>query len=590
MSHSKWRQVAYTTGLVAILVLGAVNISQIGGLGHAGGLALQNATNLASDTSRAAAVSYWGTQTYYPKLSAPPSAAATENPDLGYYPFPSPIACHNNYQSGSYQSLCTVWSQSSGGIISASAPGYGGSYALSRFTGGVAACNPGSSVGSMGTVGNASALVVPPNTPVEIDWACQPKQYTSQYLACGDSWRFYSRDPIYDSAYVTDSQGNTYPSVTWSSTVTQSSVFITANADVKGLIGSTTVTAGPNGTTVTYSLYCHTPGTSWSSGGNELNATVPVTSKVPNPSTSITGNGTNPTTVFVGQDVTIAATYTPGSGDTLTKTAINDYQSNLWCGSTGTCDTSMWTQDPLGNKSYVFTPTATGTYTFYPAMQTFSYPSWNNWGKSLTVTVQAQCPNGTGLAGSCTSCNAGYILSGGNCVAQCPHGQGPAGACTGCDVGYVLSGGNCVAQCPNGTGPAGACTSCNAGFVLSSGNCVAQCPHGTGPSGACTSCNSGYVLIAGSCQQPSITQALQASPTRVRKGGSVALSWGSVGMSSCQLTDMQGTVLSTQLSSSSTTVNNIVSQATFTLTCLDAANNKYTSTASITIQPSFQEI
>jgi len=258
---------------------------------------------------------------------------------------------------------------------------------------------------------------------------------------------------------------------------------------------------------------------------------------VAQPTLTITGGGNNPAIGYVGQPLTIAATFTAAAGDALQKTAINDSRSILWCGSGNTCNNSMWEDQPLGTKSYTFVPPSNGQYVFYPAVITNVYNHWNNYDTALVVNVGAACTNGSGLQGSCTSCNSGYVVYGtapnNSCQLSCPNGQGIAGQCTVCDPGYQMLGGSCVAG-------------------------------------------------------GSINQRLVASATRVRKGGPDTLSWSTSGMQTCTLTDESGATLSYALSSSGTPV--VVSHPSqYVLTCNDGQNS-YTSSVNVTVSPVFQEI
>lgn len=145
--------------------------------------------------------------------------------------------------------------------------------------------------------------------------------------------------------------------------------------------------------------------------------------------------------------------------------------------------------------------------------------------------------------------------------------------------------------CPNGNGQAGSCTTCDSGYVLIGGVCYVQCPNGSGAAGSCTACNSGYVLSGGNCVLPSgsVTTQLVASPSRVKTGGSTTLRWGTTGMVSCSLTrNDTGATVSTQTSSSGTTASNIIQPTVFTLTCHDNVLT-YTYTANVGLVPVFQE-
>jgi hypothetical protein len=406
---------------------------------------------------------------------------------------------------------------------------------------------------AQGPTYSGSLPTVTAGTSLTLDWACQDfQQVTVSYNGGGcTSYDAFGNCSSYAG-------GSTYTAYFFD--------YIAAivGGSSKSNLGSMTVT--PTQTT-TYTVYCQAN----PNGG--INPALPNTPTMsftvnvsipPTPTLAITAGGKNPPdTVYAGQPVTIAATFTPGAGDTLADTAINDFMGNLWCGTGNTCSASMWTQAPMGSKSYTFTPSSPGLYLFYPAAVTATYPWWNNYGSFLFLNVVNQCTNGQGPAGACTSCNAGYVLSAGMCVPQCTNGQGPAGACTSCNPGYVLSAGYCTPQCANGQGASGSCTSCNAGYVLMGGYCVV--PQGV------------------------ITTALFASPSRVRPGTSTSLSWATSNMTSCSVTDEVGATISTQLSSSGTPANNITHQKIFTLSCTDGVKT-YTSQATVNVLPSFQEI
>ncbi len=319
-----------------------------------------------------------------------------------------------------------------------------------------------------------------------------------------------------------------------------------------GVVGTQTVTAPTTPGTYNYSLTCN-------GASNAMTISVTV---IAYPSLSITGNGTNPTTVVVGQPVTILANFapSPSGGDALLTTAINDYQNNLWCGSGNTCNATMWTASPLGTKTYTFTPSAAGTYTFYPAEQTTQFPSWNNYGKSLTVTAVASCANGQGAAGSCTLCNSGFVL----------QGTAPTNSCAAA----------CPANCPGATG-APNCSSTSTYTYNSSNNtctlnavCPVNCP-GTYPS--CVAGN-GFAYNSGSntCSValPSIG-AFSANPTRVRKNFSTPVTFSYTVTNpagSCTISGPSGfTPVNVSPSNgvpASTVANVTISQTSaFTLTC-----------------------
>lgn len=277
----------------------------------------------------------------------------------------------------------------------------------------------GNSTGySYQTSSSGSIPSVPAGTSITIDWACQDNQV--QYLSSGGSCNSY--DAFGNCNGYGPGSGGTRTYVDYAGSVGQG--FSTAGK----LVGS--VTVAPSQTT-TYALQC-TPGSAngyrWVQqyggtyyGGTPvpamplLSITVNVAALPPPPTATISaglGNGIG-VTIYNGQSATITGTYTAGSGDTLALTALTG---------PNTTNNSLVPQGaPFSPKSYVFTPLSPGSYIFYPSLQSTSYPSWNNYGASVTVTVVNQCPYGQGPAGSCTSCNSGYILQNGNCV-QPPSG------------------------------------------------------------------------------------------------------------------------------------------------------------------------
>jgi len=391
--------------------------------------------------------------------------------------------------------------------------------------------------GSMAApVSNAvgSQVYVYPSQTVTFEWSCLPSRTVYAEYKSGGGWLSVAQ---WYSVFVY--------SYGLASSVTGSGTGFTPS----GLYGTQSVTAPSTTGTYNYSLTCN-------GGTNAM--TIPVIVS-PAPAVTITGNGSNPFTAVPGQAVSIVGTFTAGVGDTLVQTALNDYQNNALPG-------VAWT--PPTNKSYTFTPATTGSYIFYPAVQTSKFPGWNNYNKSLTVNVVAQCPNGSGPTGSCTACNSGYVI----------QGTAPSNSC--------------VPQCPNGTGPAGSCLTCNSGFVPSGGNCVAQCVHGTGADGNCATCDNGFVLTNGYCvvpPPPSIVSQLTATPAHVRTGSSTSLSWTTVSMTSCTVKNDSGTTLSTASTSPGLLSGPLTHKTTFTLSCTDGTTI-YTSTVTVPLVPLIQEI
>ncbi len=313
-------------------------------------------------------------------------------------------------------------------------------------------------------------------------------------------------------------------------------------------------------------------GTSCNGGGGAGGSGFVKISTIPPPMLSIVGNDQNPVTVIPGQSVVIDARFAPSEGDTLTKSAINDSNNSLWCGSGVTCSTSLWSTS-LNEKNYTFTPARIGTYTFYPAAQTTEYPWWDNYNKSLTVT--AACPaNSTTKSSKSTSvctCNSGYT-------------QQPDGTCI-------------AAPCTNGATNPPTCNVCNPGYTLTNGQCVlvTSCTDPLKQPPLCTSCIAGYSLVGGSCVKvPSVS--LSASATLVRSGDTPTLTWRVTGAGSgvsCTISsDPTGLFsasngdLKTGTWSGSAQTGPITSKSIFTLSCTNAAPVS----VSISLIPSVKEI
>ena len=133
-------------------------------------------------------------------------------------------------------------------------------------------------------------------------------------------------------------------------------------------------------------------------------------------------------------------------------------------------------------------------------------------------TNLAQCANaisqiaGENICHTCTSCNPGWSVNGGKCVASgCPTGYS-ASAVTNCQSSETT---------PSGTDTCYKCKSCVSGWKLSSNTCVAKTcsDYGAGYQGStisncstsdkqpagnsycykCTACNSGWTVSNGSC-------------------------------------------------------------------------------------------
>jgi hypothetical protein len=297
-------------------------------------------------------------------------------------------------------------------------------------------------------------------------------------------------------------------------------------------------------------------------------ASQPPPPPPPTPTLSITGNGTNPTSATTGQNITVAATFTPGTGDTLTDSAINDNNNNLWCGTGNTCSQAMWTASPIGSKSYTFTPTTAGTYIFYPAVETNAHPVWNNYSQSLTITVTAPPPV---IPPTCT------LLPASQSVTQ---GSSPT-------LNYTITGTATSAQINSvsvsdttgshsGYQPAPPANNTEYFLVVSN-------------SGGQNTCGPASVTVSG--VPGAISSPLTADPARVPKGGSTSLSWTTSHMLACSLSE-NGSMLNGNVALSSTgySVGPITAQTVFSLSCNDGSDPAVTSSASVDVVPVYQEL
>lgn len=104
-----------------------------------------------------------------------------------------------------------------------------------------------------------------------------------------------------------------------------------------------------------------------------------------------------------GTPVTITATFTPRTGDTITGSAINGPNSGSSVPGGNTA--------PASTKTYVLPGTTpAGSYTFRPALTTTYYPAWSDYGRSVVVTITGSltCPGANEINPPTCSCAPGY--------------------------------------------------------------------------------------------------------------------------------------------------------------------------------------
>lgn len=341
LAQSQLRFAGLACMAMAALLLGAVYVSS-GGVERTVAQLEQ-----IGGTSQTAAVAYW-----QGALGRPGKA------------FPSPIACHMNYQSSGYGPGCTyAYNGMTSAVLSAVAPDGRGAVSKGRF-----GCNLWDPFGGCAGAGfsfqgeDNGELVVPPATSVQIDWACQPKQQISAYLAGGNGWR-YPYVAMHTNSWVTyrDVANTTYTlaPVTSGVDITESTTaawgVISANANPANITGSGTVTSESVAGAYDFDLFC--------TGANQATLALKVykIDMTPAASTRQAGQSTTLNTS------TYAFTSCSVAGPGLAATAV---------------PTSMTS---VRTSSIPVTPPATpGAYTY---TLTCNYPGGGVATKQTTITV-----------------------------------------------------------------------------------------------------------------------------------------------------------------------------------------------------------
>lgn len=269
-------------------------------------------------------------------------------------------------------------------------------------------------------------------------------------------------------------------------------------------------------------------------------------------------------TIPLTSSARISATFTPGNGDDIVRSAINGPAPSpvpagyVWSLAPGVSPTSPV---PLTSKTYIFTPLLPGTYVFQPDAYTQVYQSWgHDEGKTVSVTV---CPAGSS-GPTCALCVDGYGLAGATCEL--------------CTAGTHSEGNLCVDNtlaCGGGTkvwnnGAWGTCA-CNAGYILEAGNiCVLP-------------------------DEPLTIAYLTA--TRVRLGSVATLTWHVTGMTanfSCAITPVppagQIEWNGQPIWDGAAQTGPISVVTTYTMKCLNEQNPLASRSVTVTVVPVFQEI
>lgn len=411
--------------------------------------------------------------------------------------------------------------------------------------------------------------------------ATTPRTYTFTPTAAG-TFLFYARAASTGNPNATNYASLTLTVCQATQTWNGSSCVAAGTTDVCPSLAGTQATY-PSGSSPAGSCTCPS-GTTYNSGSNACT----VTATVGQPTLAITGNNVaNNVTVTLGQPVAVRGTYAAASGDAIIFTALNDNNNNALPGTSNTTAASP--------KTYTFTATAPGQYVFYPAALTAAYPSWNNYGKSLLVTVN--CPAGqTAQGGACVAAVDVCSNIAGMQATPPANGTSSGGLCS-CNTGYSLQGTSCVpvAACAGahqvGTPPN--CT-CDVGYQMQGGICVqVLCPGQNEVNWPTCSCAPGYTRDGGTnmcIRQPVLNIKVNGlDAVRVRKGSSVTITWSASGVASgsCRVTTNTGTTIAS--GDSGTTASAVGNQTTYRLTCTNDAGSATTKEANVTLIPELIE-
>lgn len=271
---------------------------------------------------------------------------------------------------------------------------------------------------------------------------------------------------------------------------------------------------------------------------------IPNVAKV-GPAVTIAASSTS---ITVGQSTNLLATFTPEPGDTLVRTAINGpAPTPVPSGYAWTLAPGL-TYTPATNKTYVFTPTGPGTFTFIPDVETQIFSGWgHSQNKSVAITV---------------NCGSGTHNESGSCVSDTNNNCGPANSNNN---GTQTWNGSSWSTCTGFT--------CVSGYEVSGSSCV-------------------LIVVAA----PTIG-TLTATPPRVRSGNNTTLTWSGADLpATCTLSTTPSISGYPQSVTSTPTGNStgvsagpITHTTVFTLTCTTAGGDGTAQTTVGTV-PVFREI
>ncbi len=294
------------------------------------------------------------------------------------------------------------------------------------------------------------------------------------------------------------------------------------------------------------------------------------------------------TTITLGQSVTINATFSVAPNDVLTAANIDM-----------PLGTGLAASTAPGPKSYVFTPSAAGTYTFYARAQTQYYSTWTTYATRVitvvqsaptctltaepasvtqgqTATVQWACAN----ASTCTGTNfsTGNATSSSVSVTVNSTTEYKVG-CTGVGGGTYndLASDTVAVTCA----PLYSCSGSNVTYTNAS--CVTSTVESCSAPGYCVAGQSAC-QFAGIEFVPSggFTGHLQAQPGIVRSGDRTRLYWHLTGAVSCSVTGGGQTWTGLSSSASGVETNPITQLTRYTLNC-DAYDGHADVTESINV-------
>src|SRR3989344_351994 len=214
-----------------------------------------------------------------------------------------------------------------------------------------------------------------------------------------------------NSQYLSGGSGATTPrTYTWTPTAAGTYIFYARGASTLNPTAtnysSVTIVVNntcPTGATGTYPSCVCPSGQTYNSGTN----TGPASSS---PTASLSSSAG--TTMTVGQQTTLTATFVASPSNTLTTTGIADNNSQYLSGGSGATTP----------RTYTWTPTAAGTYIFYARGASTLNPTATNY-SSVTIVVNNTCPTGaTGTYPSCV-CPSGQTYNSG--TNTCPASSSP---------------------------------------------------------------------------------------------------------------------------------------------------------------------